>query len=139
MIFTAIDRGTPARSRFRTAVRRRSWKIRSGQPAFSHARFHAVSLDDVLPAAVKHPGNDAVVRPLLEVRAAAPLLQQIRAPCHDVLDSSYRKQDAGARGFRQACAAEGPPAAVFRIGDTIATFPIYCSTVDRSLAMASSH
>jgi hypothetical protein len=37
----AVDRGTPARSRFRTAVRRKSWGRRSGIPAFRHAVTHA--------------------------------------------------------------------------------------------------
>src|SRR6266852_5621011 len=36
-IFMAVDRGTPARSRFRTAVRRKSWGRRSGIPAFLQA------------------------------------------------------------------------------------------------------
>src|SRR6266481_1647726 len=40
-IFMAVDRGTPARSRFRTAVRRKSWGMRSGIPAFVHAVTHA--------------------------------------------------------------------------------------------------
>ncbi len=40
-IFMAVDRGTPARSRFRTAVRRKSWGTRSGIPAFLHAVTHA--------------------------------------------------------------------------------------------------
>jgi len=37
IIFMAVDRGTPARSRFRTAVRRKSWGRRSGIPAFLQA------------------------------------------------------------------------------------------------------
>jgi len=32
-IFIAAERGTPARSRFRTAVRRKSWGIRCGTSA----------------------------------------------------------------------------------------------------------
>ncbi len=40
-IFMAVDRGTPAHSRFRTAVRRKSWGTRSGIPAFLHAVTHA--------------------------------------------------------------------------------------------------
>jgi hypothetical protein len=38
--FIATDRGTLARSRFRTALRRRSWKSRPGRPAFSQTFFH---------------------------------------------------------------------------------------------------
>jgi len=37
IIFIAAERGTPARSKFRTAVRRKSWGIRPGTPAFLHA------------------------------------------------------------------------------------------------------
>jgi hypothetical protein len=36
VIFMATDRGTPARSRFRTAVRRKSWSSRPGTPASLH-------------------------------------------------------------------------------------------------------
>jgi len=36
----ATDLGTPARYRFLTAVRRRSWNIFPGTPALSHASFH---------------------------------------------------------------------------------------------------
>ena len=37
----ATERGTPARSRFLTAVLLRSWNKRPGTPAASHAAFHA--------------------------------------------------------------------------------------------------
>ena len=40
-ICIATERGTPARSRLRTAVRRKSWKIRPGTPAAAHADSHA--------------------------------------------------------------------------------------------------
>jgi hypothetical protein len=33
--------GTPFRTKFRIAVRRRSWGIRPGHPAIRHAAFHA--------------------------------------------------------------------------------------------------
>src|SRR5437867_10752127 len=38
--FMATDRGTLARSKFRTALRRGSWKSSPGRPAFLHASFH---------------------------------------------------------------------------------------------------
>ena len=40
-IFMAVERGTPARSRFRTAGRRKSWGIRAVSPARRHAVSHA--------------------------------------------------------------------------------------------------
>jgi hypothetical protein len=42
-ISMAVDRGTPARSRFRTAVRRKSWAIRLETPAYRHARWTEVA------------------------------------------------------------------------------------------------
>jgi hypothetical protein len=44
-IFMAVDRGTPARSRFGTAVRRKSWGMRPGRPARQHAVSHALRKD----------------------------------------------------------------------------------------------
>ena len=41
VINIATERGTPARSRFLTAVLLRSWNKRPGTPAASHAAFHA--------------------------------------------------------------------------------------------------
>src|SRR5216683_2674425 len=40
-IAMAVERGTPARSRFLTAVRRKSWGIRPGTPARRQAVFQA--------------------------------------------------------------------------------------------------
>jgi hypothetical protein len=40
MSFIAEERGTPARSRFRTALRRRSWTRRLGTPASRQQRRH---------------------------------------------------------------------------------------------------
>jgi len=39
--FIATDREMPARSKFLTAERRRSWSKSPGRPAFLHAVFHA--------------------------------------------------------------------------------------------------
>ena len=41
VINIATERGTPARSRFLTAILLRSWNKRPGTPATSHAAFHA--------------------------------------------------------------------------------------------------
>ena len=43
VICMAVDRGTPARSRLRTAVRRKSWTNVPGYPAASHAWSQATS------------------------------------------------------------------------------------------------
>src|SRR5437773_5881203 len=41
----ATERGTPARSKFRTAVRRRSWNSRPGTPAAAQAVAHVFRKD----------------------------------------------------------------------------------------------
>src|SRR5207248_3800916 len=80
VICIATRSGMPARTRFRTAVRRRSCGIRPGQPACAHAlpprlrESHDRLAFDLLARPVKYPGakhsfgSDAVVLDLLSLQ-----------------------------------------------------------------------